>query len=260
MRPTRRRADLARLEAEIEQARPYLRLAREINDQVQRAGTEGVGADQLVEAIEAIPARERAGVVRAIFDQLPPDRQWDIIERAYGDAEIRGYLDEQRRRRLDEARRAQGRQALAGRARTERRLDTGEVPAGEQVVLGLFVERDVATALGRGPTSAACARRLVLRARDEPGSFQVLEDVFNPAGGYFVTGRYSEDTWRHTDRLAPHSVVRAGSLSHGTFEPVLYAGGRADFIVDGEPREGLLHVGYLMVGGDDVFSVRGGGQ
>src|SRR5436190_5263828 len=81
VRRTSRRADLAKLEAEIEEARPYLALAREINAEVQRVGAEGAGGDTLVDAIEAIPVRARAGIVRAVFDQLAPERQWAVLER-----------------------------------------------------------------------------------------------------------------------------------------------------------------------------------
>lgn len=258
MRRPRRRADLEKLEAEIEAARPYLELAKEINDQVRRVGAEGAGADHLVEAIEAVPRRERAAIVRAVFDQLPPDQQWDIIERVYGDGEIREYLEAERERRRDDARRSSARAPLVTKARSEGRLDTRLVPDGEPVVLGLFVEQDAAAAIPRGHSSGACARRLLLRGRAEPGTFQVIEDVFNPAGGYFVTGRYDHETWRDHDRLPPHAVVRAGAVTQDGFEPVLYAGGRVDFDVNGDAREGRLHLGYLMVGGDDVFGERGG--
>jgi hypothetical protein len=89
-----------------------------------------------------------------------------------------------------------------------------------------------------------------------PGEFTVLEDVFNPLGGYFVTGDYDESTWRR-DRLPGHAVVRPGSTvpdGGGTrLEPVLYRGGRVDVEVDGDLREGLLHLGYASLDAVDVF-------
>ncbi len=99
---------------------------------------------------------------------------------------------------------------------------------------------------------------MVLLGLEQPGRFRVIEDVFNPAGGYFVTGHYDEDTWRSRDRLPAHAVVSVGSITRGetgeSFTPVLYAGGRADFELDGKWLEGLLHVGYVTMGDDDVFS------
>jgi hypothetical protein len=132
------------------------------------------------------------------------------------------------------------------------------VAADERLTLGLFRESDVSAAAERGHLSATCARRLVLRAGAEPGNFHVVEDVFNPVGGYFVTGQYDEDTWRNHERLPAHAVVRAGSIMVGkgtrTFSSIVYLGGRVDFEREGELFEGRLHAGYLMLGDEDVFS------
>jgi len=252
---------VARLEAEIEDARPFVSLAREIHDEVARAAAAGSDADTLVEAIDAIPRRERLQVARAVFDRLPADQQWAVIERTFGDDEIRTALEAERQERLAEARRTSTRRALTAGARAADRLDTRDVPADEWLTLGLFLEPDVRAAIARGRSSTACARRLVLRRRSDPGAFQVVEDVFNPAGGYFVTGQYDEETWRTQDRLPAHALVRAGSIteekSGRSFEPVLYIGGRADFELEGEWLTGRLHLGYLMVGDEDVFAKRG---
>jgi hypothetical protein len=93
----------------------------------------------------------------------------------------------------------------------------------------------------------------VLRATDDPGVFGVVEDVFNPRGGYFVTAQYDEQTWRTNDRFEGHTVVRAGAINATGFEPVLYPGGRVDFETDGHAREGRLHLGFAMLGDYDLF-------
>lgn len=257
MRRTRRRTNQARLEAEIEEARPFLGLAREIREHVDRVAANGQGGDELVEALESIPTRERQAVARAVFDRLPADEQWAIVERAFGDSEIRTFLEARRQERLAQVRRSSVRQAVAAEARAANALDTHSVPAHEQVTLGLFTENDVRAAIPRGHRSTACARRLVMLARDEPGAFQVIDDVYNPAGGYFVTPTYDQETWRR-DRLPAHALVRVGSMGGPTFEPVLYVGGRMDFEVEGAPHQGLLHLGYVLVGDEDVFA--GGGE
>jgi len=250
-----------RLEAEIEDARPYLPLAREIHEEVARAAAGGSDAETLVDAIEAIPRRERLQIARAVFDRLPADQQWAIIERSFGDDEIRLALEAERQERLVEARRWSTRRTLTEGGRAAGRLDTRDVPADERLTLGLFREADVHAAVARGNQSSACARRLVLRRRSDPGTFQVVEDVFNPAGGYFVTSQYDEETWRTHDRLPAHALVRVGSItetrSGRSFEPVLHIGGRADFELEGKLFTGRLHLGYLMVGDDDVFAKRG---
>jgi hypothetical protein len=90
-------------------------------------------------------------------------------------------------------------------------LDTRCVPADERLTLGLFREVDVESALRRGRASSTVARRLVVRATAEPGMFEVVDDVFIPARGLFVTAEYDEAAWR-TERLAPHALVRLGAI------------------------------------------------
>jgi hypothetical protein len=82
VRRVRRRAELAKLEAEIQDARPFVPLAREIHEEVARAAAGGSTAESLVDAIEAVPRRERRLIALAVLDRLPSDRQWAIIERA----------------------------------------------------------------------------------------------------------------------------------------------------------------------------------
>jgi hypothetical protein len=242
----------------LDAARPYLDLAREIQHEVARlADDSSAHVDTLAEVIEQFPQRERLRVARAVFDKLAPERQWDIIERVYGDDVISDLLEAERAARVEQARRTAEGRALAGKIRAENRFDTREVRPHRMLTLGLFRETDVQAALSRGQVSNTCARRLVLRATDEPGVFQVIEDVFNPRGGYFVTAQYDEQTWRTNDRFGGHTVVRAGAISAGNgkqaFEPVLYPGARVDFETGGHTREGCLHLGFAMLSDYDLF-------
>lgn len=243
--------------AELAALRPYLDLAREIHAEVTRVAAEGVSdAETLAETIRRIPERERDEVVRAVFDALDTETQWAVIERAFGDEEIRAYLADRRDERLAVARRDAQHAALLRTARLEHRLDTAGVPVGALLTLGLFREADVHGAVRRGHRSATCARRLVLRAF-EPARFRVVEDVFDPLGSYFVTADYDERMWR-ADRLPSHAVVRVGSIgvdgSGAMFEPVLYPGGRVDVDVAGRCIEGRLHLGFAMLDERDVFA------
>ena len=253
-----RRDEYARLRAELDEARPFLDLARAIRNQVARVADDTSSTvETLDEVIEQIPLQERLRVSRAIFDRLPPERQWEVVERVYGDEEIKTMLEAERAARLDQARRTADARALADMVHAQNRLDTCAVPAHGLLTLGLFRETDVRAAVARGHTSDRCARRLALRATGKPGVFQVIEDVFNPTGGYFVTAEYDEDTWRTYDRLRGHTVVRAGSISANedgpSFEPVLYPGGRVDFETDGRLLEGRLHLGFAMLGDHDLL-------
>jgi hypothetical protein len=251
------RAQRARELAELEELRPYLDLAREIRADVARAADGAGGVDAMAEAIQRVPARERDRVVLDAFEALTAEEQWAVIERAFGDPEIRRLLAERRAERLEVARRAGLHADVARTARLEHRFDTTLVPVGESLVLGLFREAEVARALDRGRRAAGCARRLVLRAF-EPARFRVLEDVFDPTGSYFVTGEYNRDTW-HADRLAGHALVRVGSVLPGPdgepgFEPVVYPGGRVDVETPDGVVQGKLHLGFVVLGDKDIFN------
>jgi hypothetical protein len=257
VRRTRRRAELRKSASEADEARPFLELAREIQAEVARiAADPSAHGDLLVELVERIPQEERMKLAQAVFDQLPVERQWAIIAEVYGDDEIGAYLEAERSVRLAEARVVGERLDMARKARAERRLDTRDVTRGEVLTLGLFREHDVGAAVSRGHASSTCARRLVLRCMGE-GTFQVMQDAFNPNGGYFVTAEYSEETWRTRDRLPGHAMVRVGSITESatgqSFEPVVYPGGRADFEVGGRPIPGRLHVGFAMLSDVDIF-------
>jgi hypothetical protein len=253
----RRRDEVARLEAELEAARPFLPLAKEISDDVARLAADGGASPDLLEdAIAAVPQRERLEVARAVFDRLSADQQWAVIERAFGDEEIRHVLAGRRADMLDQARRAGHHADLARHARAEHRFDTTVAPVGERLALGLFREAEVGAALTRGHRSAGCARRVALQAV-EAGRFRVIEDVFDPGGSFFVTGDYDRATWT-ADRLPGHALVRVGSIvpdeGGPDFEPVLYPAGRVDIETADGLIEGRLHLGYVVLGGKDVFS------
>jgi hypothetical protein len=260
MRRGRERAELERRAAELEAARPYLELAREIQAEVARIAADPTAqSDLLVELIDDAPREERMKLARRIFSELTPERRWAVIEHVYGDEEIRAYLGAERSAHVAEARAAGERLDRVARARAEARLDTRQIPTGELLTLGLFREREARAAVSRGHASSTCARRLVLRAIGD-GTFQVIEDVFNPDGGYFVTAEYSEDTWRNSDRLPGHAIVRVGSIvetgadAGGTFEPVVYPGGRVDFEMGDRAERGRLHLGFGILDGVGIFA------
>lgn len=250
--------ELEELAAEVDAVRPYLDLAREIRHAVDAfASDDAAQVESLVQALDAIPQRERADVARSVFDQLPVERQWAVLERVFGDEEIRTYLAEERVDRLRELRRSADAHSVVRAARGSGRLDLDTLPADMEVVLGLFRSQDVRGALQRGHDSHVCARQIVLRGTEVPGELQVLDDVFNPQRGFFVTAEYDEAVWR-SERLASHSIVRIGSLvdEAGTvvLEPVLYPGARVDVEAEGRAVEGRLHLGFVLLGEEDVYA------
>lgn len=260
--------DLDALVAEVDAVRPYLDLAQEIRHAVERfTADDAAEIESLVAALDSIPQRERAGVARSIFDRLPADRQWAVIERAFGDDEVREYLAADREVRLRELRITAQQHALARAARVERRLDMQTLPDGQELTLGLFLPGDVRAALNRGSISQACARRIVLRATSVPGELQVIEDAFNPQRGMFVTASYDERVWA-TERLTSHALVRVGSLLEQApegdsasgaitvLQPVLYPGARVDLAVDGVQHVGRLHLGFVVIGDEDIFAAQ----
>lgn len=242
---------------DLEGLRPYLELAREIRAEVDRIAAGGPGSRAgLDAALDAVPTRERQRVARAVFDRLPAEQQWAVIERVFGDEQVRTFLADARQGRLDEIERRSRDLAIARVARSERRLDLGAIPEGTELRIGLFRPAEVDAAIGRGSRSASCARRLVVRATGADGLLRLLEDVFDPGRSFFVTSDYDERVW-HEERLDGHQLVRLGAAPTGAeraLEPVLYPGGRVDVEVAATVRPGRLHLGFVLVGDEDVFA------
>ena len=256
---TTRREDLAGTEIDTGDATRYLELAQEIQREVARvASDDSAGPDALDEIFEGITRRERERLARAAFERLDAAQQWAVLERVFGDAVIADALSAERSLALALAQRRERQSRAAATARSADRLDTLAVPVDEQLTLGLFREPEVRAAIGRGPQATTCARRVVLKATADPGWFHVIEDVFNPEGGYFVTAEYDEETWRTADRLPASARVRPGSITSSgderVLEPVLHLGGRVDVEIDGDSRDGRLHLGYALLGDFDLFS------
>lgn len=221
----------------------YLALAREIRAEVARiAADPGTHIDLLAELFERTNRDERARLAQGIFDALDAEQQWRVIGELFGDDELRDYLAVERETRRV---RAEARAAMA--------LDTARIPAGRVLVLGLFRENDVRAAVARGHRSQAAARRLALRATGD-GVFTVLDDVFNPTNGYFVTADYSEETWARNERFESHASIRVGSVGPGGFVAVLYPGGRVDTAIDDRTVPGHLHLGFAMLDEIDIFA------
>jgi hypothetical protein len=238
--------------------RPYLELAREIKREVEALAAEvDVDGDRLDELISAVPQRERAKVLQAVFDRLDPERQWEIVERVFGDAEITTFLAEERAHRLATIERTTAIRSVVRAARAQQRLDVRDVPAGRRLELGLFRPSDVRAGISRGRRSDTCARLIVARTTADPGVVRVLDDVFNPRGGLFVTGDYDEAVWRR-DVLASHAAVRFGSIvdeaGQQVLEPVLYPGARLDAAAGDEPVTGRLPLGFVVLDDEDLFA------
>lgn len=234
---------------------PVLRLAREIRRHAEHLVADDLGdPETFAELISVLPERERERMLMDTFQRLAPDTQWAIIEHAFGDDEIRTYLRAERDARLAQVTRDAARTAVVRSARLAGRLDTATVEIGDELTVGLFRESQVRAALARGRHAANCARRLVL-VHERDAIYRVLDDVFNPYSGYFVTREYDHQTWEQ-ERLDSHCLVKVGAAEMApfeVFEPVLFRGGRFDVQVADAIRIGTLHVGFLLVGDMDVF-------
>jgi hypothetical protein len=252
-----RPAEVEELRAELEASRPFLALARELQAEVDRiAADPDADLDALTEVFDRLPKAARQRLAEATFQSLPPERQWAVLERLFDDHDLRAALEGERARWSTRGAVAGRRANLVERFVERGLLDTRCVAADERLTLGLFREVDVESALRRGQASSTVARRLVVRATAERGMFEVVDDVFNPARGMFVTAEYDEGTWR-AERLAPHALVRLGAIhvDGGTeyLAPEIAPGGRVDVEVAGHLRPGHLHAGYALIGEDDLF-------
>lgn len=248
------RAELERRAAEVDDLAPFLELAREIRLDVARVvDDDSADGAAIAAAIGRIPDDERRRVLADVFDRLPVEAQWAVLERAFGDDEVRRLLADQREERLSSLRRTEAARAAAHAARLDGRLGLDAVAEGVEVVVGLFREDDVGPAVSRGAASSACARQVTLRSAGD-GRLRVLDDVFNPGGGYFVTSEYDEQTWRD-ERLTSHALVTLGSAgADGGLEPALYPAGRVDVEVDDRILVGRLHLGFATLDGIEVFA------
>ena len=195
----------------------HLALAGEIDAEVQRtAGDPDADLDDLARALDEWPADLRAAAVVDPFRQLPAAQRWDILAGLFDDDDLRVALVAEHERATADAARAQRVAGLLAGVGETGVLDTSDVPRGGELTVGLFRAMDVRTALPVGPSSALCARRLALRATDDDGRLVVVDDVFNPGRGLFVTPEYDEAVWRD-ERLDIESagVVRRGRLHAG---------------------------------------------
>jgi hypothetical protein len=206
---------------------PILALAREIRRHAERLVADDLGdPETFARLIAALPERERERMLLDTFQRLSPDTQWAIIEHAFGDDEIRAHLRAERDQRLALVTRNAARTDVVLAAQLAGRLETSTVAAGDELTVGLFRESQARAAVARGRHAANCARRVVL-VHQGGGVYRVLEDVFNPYSGYFVTAEYDHRTWE-CERLDPHCLVTVGSAdttSPADFEPVLFRGG-----------------------------------
>ena len=256
-RPARRPGDEHQDRTDDDDLGPLLELAREIKREVDRiAADPSADLDELSEVIDALPLAERRRVALAVFDRLPAEVQWEVLAGVFDDAELRDHLGEEHRRRRAAIERTGAASALVTAARVAGALDTTALVEGDQLTVDLFREGDVRTVMARGRRSDSAARTLVLRS--EGGSrLRVIEDVFNPRGGYFVTREYDATTWAE-ERFASHELIRVGALTDTEdgerFEPTLYAGGRLDVERGSRYVHGHLHVGVVMLGSIDVFA------
>lgn len=234
-------------------------LARLIQQHVDRfIADDDADPQVLSDFLDELPRRERARLAGEVFAGLPPERQWEILAALFDDAELRGHLDKERARRLEWLRDGADLEAAVVAARVSGALDLRVVPVGVEVALGLFRSEDVRAAADRGSASDVCARRVVLRMESPDGEARVIDDTFNPRGGLFVTPGYDSSVWKR-ERWPGHALVRVGAAVagvDGALEPVLFPGARVDVEFDGEIHHGRLHLGYVVIEGEDVFTGR----
>jgi hypothetical protein len=244
--------------AEVASLAPYLDLAREIRDEVERFTVDDrAEVESLAEALDGIPTRERSRAASGVFERLSAEQQWAVLDRLFSEDELRLVLAAEHQARLAAVRRTEADRVVIAAAVADGRFDLGALREGTRVSLGLFRGADVRAALGRGAASEVCARLIVVRATATPGRLRVIDDVFNPRGALFVSAAYDESVWA-SERLPGHATVRLGSIgadgSASVLEPAVYLGARVDAEVDGELVEGRLQLGFALVGETDAFS------
>ena len=230
----RRRSEIEELRSELEGVRPYLGLAREIHDEVERAVADPTGDLDELAGRDRRVARRRARSTRSSTAFRGAARRRAVGRSSpslFDDDELRAALAvEHERRRGRAARRTPAAAAVRGRASTTRRARHARRrrPARTSPS-GCSARSTCAPPCRAGRRRRPCARRLVLRATGEPGRLLVLDDVFNPADGPVRDRRTTTRRSGATERLEPNtSCASARRPTAAPFEPVVHPGGRLD--------------------------------
>ena len=93
MRQTRRSAEVGRQEADLTASGPFLELARELQAEAQRwAADPDADVESLVEVFDRLPREARQQAAEATFRSLPAEQRWAVLERLFGDDELRAAL------------------------------------------------------------------------------------------------------------------------------------------------------------------------
>ncbi|UDY35683.1 hypothetical protein [Dermatobacter hominis] len=239
---------------------PLSELAQEIRRAVDRFVTDDAADPaSLAAALDALPRQELAAIARVAFDRLEPLQQWAVLERVLGERGAVDALAVDQRDRLGSLRREAAAAHVVAEAVEDDVIDLTALPAGVELSIGLFRPGDVRAASGRGRLSDVCARQLVVLATSTPGTFRVVDDVFNPRGGLFVSAEYDLSVWS-SERLDSHSAARLGSLAGAdadSLEPVLRRGARVDVVAAERTMPGRLRLGWATVDDVDAFGAPG---
>ena len=235
---------------------PLTDLAQEIRRAVDRfVDDDAADPASLAAALDALPRQELAAIARVAFDRLEPLQQWAVLERVLGDRGAVDALSTDQRDRLGSMRRAATAAHVVADVVDDDVIDLSRLPAGIELVIGLFRPADVRAASGRGRLSDVCARQLVVLATSTPGTFRVVDDVFNPRGGLFVSAEYDMSVWS-AERLDSNSSARLGSLAGAdadSLEPVLRRGARVDVVAGERTLPGRLRLGWAAIDDVDAF-------
>jgi hypothetical protein len=235
---------------------PYLALARELKLEADRLAAQPFAdLEDMTSVFERIPDAARAEVVARTFDQLSTAERWAVLERLFPDEELRRHLAARRDALVAEARRAGEADAVVVAARAHGELDVAALPEGHVVELGLFRPVDVRYGLARGIESDTVARSLQVRSTASPGTVRVVDDRFNPRRGLYVSGEYDSSVFEQ-ERLESNVLVRVGRLAGDGLEPRIEPGARFDVDRGDGPEAGRLAVGYVVVDGVDLFTIR----
>ena len=229
-----RSAEVDELRAQLAANQPYLGLAR-------RSTPRSSGSPPIPWLISTSwptdrpwPREARHAAVTAAFRELPAGERWEILARLFDDDELRAALAVEH----------EARAVVRAGSPLRRAFDTRLLPAGEELVVGLFREVDVRAALARGSASTSSPAGSCCGPPTSPGGCSSSRTcstrrVACSSRPTTTSRRGARSAW---PRTPPSPSARPPAAGR---QPVIYPGGRLDIETADGIRIGRLHIGCV---------------
>ena len=172
------RAENTRLEDELTGIKPWIGLAKVIQERTAAYAAD-IDLEQAVNlAVQQVGEEQRQSFIHATFTNLEPEQQLEVLVQTYGDTVLKEALQQERERRQREAAEASALQAIVEEGREHHRLHFTKIPTDSKVDLFFYYESQLQYQQYKD------WRRHIKGVIRGPGKLMVLEDAINETGTY----------------------------------------------------------------------------